>query len=81
MEGLDRDDLVTREERNLRRHGKQLRKEASSRDTKKYSFPQRCVDVRNGLKREVMQAGTVSELRPNWRRVQYHSWKVRTARS
>ncbi len=63
-------------ERNLRGHGKRLRKGACSRDVKKYSFPQMCVDVWNGLEREVVQAGTISIFKA---KLDENGWKDKTA--
>ncbi len=60
LEKLDRDDLVIGEERSLRGNGRRLRKATCSRDIKKKSFPQRCVEAWNGLGSEVVQAKTIS---------------------
>ncbi len=60
LEKLDRDDLVIGEERSLRGNGRRLRKATCSRDIKKNSFPQRCVEIWNGLGNEVGQAKTIS---------------------
>ena len=40
----------------MRGHSKRIRKRQCLRDTKKYSFPHRTVDVWNGLSEEIVTA-------------------------
>ncbi len=63
MKDLNRDDLITWDTRNTRRHDEIIKKDFCRRDIKKKSFPHRVVDVWNGLKRELVQAETISEFK------------------
>ena len=64
MDELDRDDLIVREERReLRGHSKKLRKGTCLKDIKKYSFPYRSVDMWNGLNKDIVEAGSVHQMK------------------
>ena len=59
MEKVDRNDLAPQMEgggRQTRGHGRKIRKGRCVSDIKKYSFPNRTIDVWNGLKKEVVTA-------------------------
>ena len=45
-----------------RGHGKKLKKDICRRDIKKFSFPQRCVEARNGLEKGIVHARTVIDM-------------------
>ena len=65
LEKTDRKDLILRrkvEARNLRGHKKILQKGKCLNDTKKYSFPQRSIDIWNGLKEEVIMTKNAHQL-------------------
>ena len=60
MEKLDREDIIEKEGRvGLRGHDKRLRKGTCLRDIKKYSFPQRSVELWNELGGEVVESKCV----------------------
>ncbi len=62
MEDLDRDDLITWDTRNTRRHDKMIKKIFVGGASRR-SFPHRVVDVWNGLKIELVQTETISEFK------------------
>ncbi len=53
------DDLLIQETIDLT--GKETEKGTCRRDIKKYSFPQRCIEICNRLKEEAVQAKTIKE--------------------
>ena len=59
LEKFDKDDLMVWDNRVTRGHGMKLKKSTSRRDVKKFSFPQRCVEVWNALDEEVISAKTL----------------------
>ncbi|XP_050692945.1 uncharacterized protein LOC126983856 [Eriocheir sinensis] len=66
MEEVDNEKLLLREEpssRNTRGHSKKLRKGRCSRDIKKYSFPQRNIEVWNRLSEEIVSAKSVQSFK------------------
>ena len=62
VNGLDRfgGELLRLDNGATRGHGKKLKKDRCLKDVKKYSFPQRSVDVWNGLSADVVSAKTIS---------------------
>ncbi|XP_045111446.1 uncharacterized protein LOC123504743 [Portunus trituberculatus] len=58
-EKLDRDDLVVRDMRSGRKHGRKVKMNVCTKDIKKYSFPQRIVGIWNALEKEVVEAKTI----------------------
>ncbi len=77
LEKLDKDNLVIGGGRSLRGNGRRLRKANCSRDIKN-TFPQRCVEIWNGLGSEVVQAKTRSAFKS---KLDQSSLKVGTARA
>ena len=64
IDKLDRNDLVEIERtRELRGHRKKLKKGICRRDIKKYSFPYRSVEIWNGLSKEIVEAGSVHQMK------------------
>ena len=59
IEKLDRDDIVVRDRRSVRKHGKKVKMSVCNKDIKKYSFPQRIVGTWNGLEKEIVEAKTI----------------------
>lgn len=61
VQGMDKcgRDLLKRDTRATRGHGKKLKKERCIRDKKKYSFPHRTVDLWNGLDEDIVNAESV----------------------
>ena len=53
---LDRENLLLWNTRETRGHGRKLKKSTCRRDIMMKSFPQRSVDIWNGLDKEVVQA-------------------------
>ncbi|MPC90784.1 hypothetical protein E2C01_085785 [Portunus trituberculatus] len=60
LEKLDREDSIIWDTSDTRGYGKKLRKNNCWRNTKKFSFPQRCVEVWNGLNKRVIEARTIN---------------------
>ena len=63
MEKVDRSDLFLWDSRNTRGHGKKLRMDRCRRDIKKFSFPQRSIEVWNKLDTEIVHAKSISEFK------------------
>ncbi len=64
IDKIDKDDLLLpARSQGLRGHGKKLRKENCLRDSKKYSFPQRSVDIWNNLWEEVVEARSIHQMK------------------
>ena len=64
MDDVDREDLVTAQRiHGLRGHNCQLSKGVCLKDTKKYSFPQRSIDVWNRLDRKVVEARNIHQMK------------------
>ena len=63
LEKLDREDLIVRDERTTRGHGKKLKKGVCRRDIKKHSFPYRTIEVWNALDREIVEATTIQNFK------------------
>ena len=64
IDKVDKQDLVVLKEDDggrMRGHSKRIRKRQCLRDTKKYSFPHRTVDVWNGLSDEIVTAASVQK--------------------
>ena len=78
MEKVDREDWMVWSEGERRGHGKKLRKTRCCKDIKKYSFPYRCVDIWNGLGREVVEAESVQSFKSKLDKRRYGD---RTARA
>ena len=57
---LDGEDLLLWDTREMRGHGRKLKKSTCRRDIKMKSFPQRSVDIWNGLDKVVVQAQSLS---------------------
>ncbi len=69
MEETDKENLMLREVGNTRHtqgHSKKLRKGKSLNNIKKYSFPQRNIEVWNKLSDAVVSAKHVHNFRENW---------------
>ncbi len=74
LEKFDREDLLLttgRETRHLRGHSKKLRRGRCLNNTKKHSFPHRSVDIWNGLKKEVIEAKDVGQLKEKLDKYRY----------
>ena len=74
LEETNREDLILRrkrEARNFRGHKKILHKGICLKDTKKYNFPQRSIDTWNGLKKEVIMAKNVHQLKEKLDKYRY----------
>ena len=63
VENLDREDLCVRSERETRGHGKKLRATTCRRDVKKFSFPNRSIELWNGLEEEVVCARNIHDFK------------------
>lgn len=62
MEMINRYDMLI-DTRNTRGHRKKLRKTRCLRDIKKHSFPHRCIETWNDLKKEKVQTKTIHEIK------------------
>ena len=71
LEKMDRDDLVVRDERNTRGHGRKIKVNACRRDIKKYSFPHRCIQTWNGLDQETVCAKTIQSFKASLDKSRY----------
>ena len=74
MDIVDNKDLLMREEivgRSTRGHSMKLRKGRCLRDVKKYSFPQRCVEMWNELSEEVISAKSVHSFKERLDKYRY----------
>ena len=65
IDKIDKQDLVVlkKDDGRMRGHSKRIRKRQCLRDTKKYSFPHRTVDVWNGLNEEIVTAASVQKFK------------------
>ena len=63
VERLDREDLVNRDIRDTRGHGKKLKMGNCRREIKKRSFPQRCIETWNSLDKAVVQTETIHDFK------------------
>ena len=63
--------LLTERPQGLRGHGKKLRKGTCLRDIKKYSFPQRSVEVWNSLRQEVVEVSSVHQMKERLDKCRY----------
>lgn len=77
VEALDCEDLVERDLRSVRRHGRQVKLGVCKRDIKKYSFPQRAVGTWNWLEREVVEAKTIHCFKENLDKSRYRDGTAR----
>ena len=73
MHGMDKtgEDLLKRDTRITRGHGKKLKKERCVRDIKKYSFPHRVITVWHGLDEHTVNASSVHCFKARLDRVRY----------
>ena len=64
---LDREDLIKIDPSNyLRGHERRIKKDACTSDVKKYSFPHRGIEVWNGLRGEIVNATSVSQMKEHF---------------
>lgn len=63
MEKLDREELFIWVTRSARGHGKRFKKEVCRSDISKYSFPQRNMDIWNGLDGDIVHANSGGEFK------------------
>jgi len=74
MDVVDNRKLVLREEgdmRTMRSHSRKLRKGRCMKDVKKFSFPQRCVEMWNGLSEDVVSAPSVQSFKEKLDKCRY----------
>ena len=64
-------DFLKLNERNVRGHGKRLKKANCKKDIKKYSFPHRVVDTWNGLSEDVVNAVSVHSFKAKLDKTRY----------
>ena len=60
---MDNEDLFMWDPRDTRGHSKKLKKTACRRDVKKYSFPNRSIEIWNNLDETVVQARNIHEFK------------------
>ena len=77
FEKLDRDDLVVRDMRSVRKHGRKVKMSVCTKDIKKYSFPQRIVGTWNGLEKEVVEAKTIHRFKEKLDKSRYRDGTAR----
>ena len=77
LEKVDRSDLFLWDVRNTRGHGKKLKMDGCRRDIKKFSFPQRSIEVWNKLDTEIVQAKSISEFKAKLDKSRYGDGTVR----
>ncbi len=78
MEEVDRRDLFLWDLRNTRGHGQKLRVDNCRSDIKKFSFPQRSIEVWNKLDTEIVQAKSISDLKTKLDKSRYEDGTGRT---
>ncbi len=67
--------------KNMRGHGKKLRMDNCRRDIKKFSFPQRNIDVWNKLDSEIVQTKSISEFKAKLGKSRYGTISGRNIQS
>ena len=77
VESLGHEDLVVRDLRSARRHGRQVKLSVCTKDIKKYSFPQRTVGIWNGLEKEVVEAKTIHRFKEKLDKSRYRDGTAR----
>ena len=55
--------MIEEETRQMRGHSRKIKKSQCLKDTRKYSFPHRIVDIWNGLKEEVFEATSIHKFK------------------
>jgi len=63
VDKVDREDLFVWDQRDTRGYGKKLKRTTCRRDTKKYSFPYRSIEILNNLDAEVVHGRNINEFK------------------
>ena len=75
---VDKDDLFVRDSRDTRGHDMKLKKTTCRRDIKKYSFPNRSIEIWNKLNETVVNARNIHEFKA---KLDAYRYGDRTARA